>query len=98
LIRIGQVSQQLAYLSQSSDLVLHDKISHAGLTVHRRAAQLIGRDVLTQHAFDDTGPCQTKKRIFGLDKEAPLTRQVTASTGVKAKHAHDAGHDAADFS
>ena len=60
--------------------------------------ELLWRDVLTQHAFDDTGTCQTKKRIFGLDKEAPLTRQVTAPTGVKAKHAHDAGHDATDLS
>ena len=64
----------------------------------RRAAQFIGRDVLTQHAFDDTRPCQTKKRIFGLDEEAPLTWQITATAGVKAKHAHDAGHDATDLS
>ena len=65
--------------------------------MHRRAAQLIGRDVLAQYALDDPGTGQTEKRVFGLDEEAPLTREVTAPTGVKAKHAHDAGHDATDL-
>ena len=98
LVRIGQIPQQLAHLSQGGNLVLYDEIGHTRLTVHRRATQLIGRDVLAQHAFDDTRAGQTKKSVFGLDEEAPLTREVTAPTGVKAKHAHDAGHDAADLS
>ena len=98
MVRIGQIPQQLAHFSQGRDLVLYDEICHTRLTVHRRAAQLIGCDVLAQHTFDDTGAGQTKKRVFGLDEETPLTREITAPTGVKAKHAHDAGHDAADFS
>ena len=66
--------------------------------MNRGAAQLIGRDVLAQHTFDDTRAGQTKKRVFGLDEEAPLPREITAPTGVKAEHAHDAGYDATDLS
>ena len=71
LVRIGQIPQQLAHLSQGGDLVLYDEIRHTRLTVHRRAAQLIGCDVLAQHAFDDTGTGQTKNVSLGWMRKLP---------------------------
>ena len=65
--------------------------------MHRGTSELIGCNVLTQHALHNARPCEAKERVLGLDQEAPLSGEIASPTGVEAEHAHDAGHDTADL-
>ena len=91
---IGQVAQDFAHFTERRHFILNDKVCYTCLAVNPGTAQLVRRNILAQHRFDDTRTCQTKERIFGLNQETSLTRQVTATAGIKTEHAHDAGHNA----
>ena len=94
---IRQVAKDLSNLSKRRHFVLNDKIGHARLTMNARPPQFIRGYILPQHRLNDARARETKKGVFGLNKEATLARQITTTAGIKAKHAHNARHNAGDF-
>ena len=66
--------------------------------MNSRTTQLIRGDIFTQHAFNNARPGEPEKSVFGLNQEATLPRQITTATGIESEHAHNTGHNPADFS
>ena len=97
LIRVGQITQQLFYLPKGCHLILNDKICHAGLAVHHRPTELVGRNILTQNTLNNARAGQSEKGLLRLNQKTTLPRQVAAASRIETKHAHDTGYDAADF-
>ena len=93
----GQVVEQGAHLAQTGHFIPHHKVGYAAFAVDIRATELIGCYVFAQHRLHYPRAGQAEKSFIGLDQEATLSRQVGATAGVEAEHAHDAGHYTADF-
>ena len=74
------------------DLVLHHKVGHTALSVHRGPTKLVRGDILAEHRLHNTGPCEPKEGVLGLDNKATLAWEIGATASVKAKHTHDRGY------
>ena len=74
-----------------------DQVADAALAVHARAAEIVGGDVLAEHALHDAGSGQPDEGLVALDHERALAREIGAAAGVVAEHQTDRRHDAADL-
>ena len=65
--------------------------------MHHWPTEFVGRNILAQNALNNARPGESKKGLLRLNQETTLPRQVTATPRIETKHAHDTGHNAADF-